>query len=150
MSSSRFSLRWLLVFVGMTTVLARADDDLGERGTAANQLAERPRVVNRVAVAEVRRLKVGVGEDRPVAAVLRPESLLRWSNPTVGSIYGEVFLWTIGDRPIPIASIYHRFDRPSGWDLELVSTSELPLRATDGPETLWETGPGIDYRPLDD
>jgi hypothetical protein len=44
------------------------------------------------------------GGDRPLA--LKPEPILKWSNPVVGSIYGHVFIWTENGRPEAIASIY--------------------------------------------
>src|SRR5262245_34893660 len=62
--------------------------------------------VARLAPAEARRLEVLVGDDGAAHASLVQKPLLRWSNPTAGSVYGEVFLWTIDRRPAAIASIY--------------------------------------------
>ena len=36
---------------------------------------------------------------------LKTEPVLRWSNPSVGSIHGVVFVWTNRGRPAAIASI---------------------------------------------
>jgi len=49
------------------------------------------------------------GSDRPLT--LRPEPVLLWSNPVMGTIYGDVFVWTADGRPEVVASIY-RFYRP--------------------------------------
>jgi len=50
------------------------------------------------------------GSDRPLT--LRPEPILTWSNPVMGTIYGDVFVWTADGRPEAVASIY-RFYSPS-------------------------------------
>ena len=49
------------------------------------------------------------GSDRPLT--LRPEPVLTWSNPVMGTIYGDVFVWTADGRPEAVASIY-RFYSP--------------------------------------
>ena len=50
------------------------------------------------------------GSDRPLT--LQPDPVLNWSNPVMGPIYGEVFVWTEDGRPEAVASIY-RFYSPS-------------------------------------
>ena len=50
------------------------------------------------------------GSDRPLT--LRPEPVLSWSNPVMGQIYGEVFVWTADGRTEAVASIY-RFYAPA-------------------------------------
>jgi hypothetical protein len=50
------------------------------------------------------------GNDRPLT--LHPEPVLMWSNPIMGKIYGDVFVWTADGRPEAVASIY-RFYSPS-------------------------------------
>jgi hypothetical protein len=50
------------------------------------------------------------GSDRPLT--LHPEPVLMWSNPIMGEIYGDVFVWTADGRPEAVASIY-RFYSPS-------------------------------------
>ena len=44
------------------------------------------------------------GRSRPLT--LQPEPVLKWSNPVVGTIYGDVFVWTDEGRPEVVASIY--------------------------------------------
>src|ERR1700722_11040505 len=50
------------------------------------------------------------GNERPLT--LHPEPVLMWSNPIMGKIYGDVFVWTADGRPEAVASIY-RFYSPS-------------------------------------
>jgi hypothetical protein len=133
----------------LTAVVAAQDGKSGDQLAAEKQQAQWRDEVSHVATAKVRRLNVTVGADPAVAALLRTESLLRWSNPTVGTIFGEVFMWTVEGRPVAIGSIYHRYDRPWGWNLELVSTSVSPLRATEDQATLWHAeSAGVALRPF--
>jgi hypothetical protein len=53
-------------------------------------------------------IRLGAG-DRLLT--LRPEPVLSWSNPIMGTIYGDVFVWTAHGRPEAVASIY-RFYSP--------------------------------------
>lgn len=102
--------------------VATIEEDSGD-SAPANQQAEHRAEVSRVASAKVSRMKTAVGNEQPVAADLRPKSLLRWSNPTVAEVYGEVFAWTVGGRPVALGSVYHAYDRPWGWTLELDGTT---------------------------
>src|SRR5688572_12875369 len=71
--------------------------------------------VARLAPAKARQLELIVGVGEPVNAIkaaLHDQPLLRWSNPTVGSVHGEVFVWTVDGRPAALASVfrwYHPF-----------------------------------------
>src|SRR5687767_10358790 len=40
------------------------------------------------------------------AAKLIKEPVLRWSNPAVGEIHGNVFLWTVDTRPVAVGSLF--------------------------------------------
>ncbi|HWB08695.1 MAG TPA: hypothetical protein VG826_05710 [Pirellulales bacterium] len=130
---------------------AYVEADSSDRDPGANQDTQRRAEVSRVAEAEVRLLTVTVGRDRAVTAVVRPESLLRWSNPTVAAAYGEVFVWTVAGRPVALGCVYHAYDRPWGWILELVSTSERPVGASAERKTLWNTeSAGVTFKLLED
>lgn len=135
----------------LLAIAAVAAEEASSDSAPANQQAEHRAEVSRVAEAKVRSLKVTVGDDQPITADLRPESLLRWSNPTVADFYGEVFAWTVGGRPVALGSVYHAYDRPWGWTLELASMSNLGVRASDGQQTLWDAEPGgVEMRPFPD
>jgi hypothetical protein len=141
-------IRAVLLLATVVTSQAAASDD---QTAGEQQQAEWREEVSRVAGAKVPRLQITVGSQDAVAARLAPEPLLRWSNPTVGTVFGEVFVWTVNGRPTAIGSVYHRFDRPWGWNLELVSTSESPLRAIEKGAALWEAeSAGVEFRPVPD
>src|SRR4029450_3360988 len=48
-----------------------------------------------------------VGAAAPARLVKEP--VLRWSNPAVGEIHGNVFLWTVNTRPIAVGSLFKWF-----------------------------------------
>ena len=93
----------------------------------------------RLALSQARRLTVLSGESRAVQAKLNAAPLLRWSNPTAGSVHGEVFLWAIDSRPVAIASIYRWYHPFKDSTVELVSITEHGIEASDGRKTLWDT-----------
>src|SRR5262245_41700769 len=95
--------------------------------------------VARLAPAEAKRLEFLVGRDAPAKATLVAKPLLRWSNPTAGSVHGEVFLWTVERRPVAIASIYRWYHPFKDSTVECVSVSEVPLEAKEQAESKWNT-----------
>lgn len=115
---------------------------------SAQETARRDEVA-KLAPAKARRIEMLVGETEQ-KATLRAEPLLRWSNPTAGSVHGEVFLWTHQQRPVAIASIYRWYHPFKDCTFEVVSTSSLPVVAREADKTLWEaTGPSIVWKTLD-
>jgi hypothetical protein len=85
--TSRSTLRTLLVTM---SVFGMAGPLRGQNPKDEKARAEEFHVVaKREAAAYTIRL---LGGDRPLA--LKPEPILKWSNPVVGSIYGDVFIWT--------------------------------------------------------
>jgi hypothetical protein len=87
------------------------------------------------------------GARSPLA--LREESLLRWSNPSVGEIHGNVFLWTAGERPAAIGSLYKWFTPHTHMSHEFHSLSESPLAAKYEDKEVWRTkAGGVSFAPL--
>jgi hypothetical protein len=83
-------------------------------------------------------------------ATLRHGSLLRWSNPSAGSVYGEVFLWTVEERPVAVASIYRWYHPYHDATVEFTSVSQQPMSAKDGNDVVWQSqSPGVMFSPLD-
>jgi hypothetical protein len=126
---------------------------LGADPLAADASAEKSRQeeVSRIAAAQAKAMKLLSGESRTAQTRLHDEPLLRWSNPTAGSVYGEVFLWTLSDRPVAIASIYRWYHPFKDSTAELVSVSEHGIEASEGRTTRWDTkSPGIRFSGLPD
>ena len=106
--------------------------------------------VTRLAPGEARRLTVLVGDDKPAVAALHDQPLLRWSNPTAGSVYGEVFLWTVDGRPAVIASIYRWYHPYKDSTVELVSVSEAGAQCKEDETSQWRTKtPGLQFADLE-
>ena len=69
----------------------------------------------------VGRCEFTAGEAGNPKLALHPEPILRWSNPTIGKMIGEVFVWTDNGRPTVIGSWYHWFSPDWGRTLEVTS-----------------------------
>jgi hypothetical protein len=129
------------------TVLLLAAEPAAVAG--AQEDKTRQEAVAILAPTQAKQLALAVGDDRPIAGELRTEPLLRWSNPTAGSVYGEVFLWTVNKRPAAIASIYRWYHPYKDSTVELVSVAERGMAATEGDVTHWKTKtPGLHFADL--
>lgn len=77
-----------------------------------------------------------------------PASLLRWSNPSIGRVYGDTFVWTQAGRPRAIVSIYKWCHPYQDLTLEFCSLSDRPIAARRESLTFdWRTEEaGISWR----
>lgn len=81
----------------------------------------------------------------------RPESLLQWTNPVLGSICGEVFVWTEKGRPLVLGSFYRWFEPFRHRANEFTSLASTPLEVEREGVHVWTTpGPGVTFRPIPD
>jgi hypothetical protein len=79
-------------------------------------------------------------------ARLHSEPILRWSNPQAGEIYGNVFLWTIDDRPAAVGSLFKWFTPHTHMSHEFHSLAEAPLAGTFEGRAVWRTSqPGLAF-----
>lgn len=78
---------------------------------------------------------------------LLPPSVLRWSNPIRGEVHGSVYLWTHNGCPEVAASIYQFFERKQ-LNIELVSLSQVPLKAERNGKVRWTPEAGVKFEPL--
>jgi hypothetical protein len=82
---------------------------------------------------------------------LLTEPVLRWSNPAVGEIHGNVFLWTVNNRPAVVGSLYKWFTPHTHTSHEFHSLAETPLLGRYEGADVWRTRePGLRFLPLDD
>jgi hypothetical protein len=83
--------------------------------------------------------------------VQNPEPILRWSNPTVGSIYGDVYLWTDHGRPVVVAGAYRSFSHDWGDTMEVCSLADRPVIGQRKKEQFWKPKkPGIEFQSITD
>lgn len=88
------------------------------------------------------------GEDE-VPLKFRPESLLQWSNPAAGTIYGNVFIWTHEDRPQAIVSIYKWYAPFTHGSVEFHSLSTGPIIARKDGNVVWQPEKGgVEWKKL--
>jgi hypothetical protein len=87
------------------------------------------------------------GSDRPLT--LQPEPVLKWSNPVVGTIYGDVFIWTDQGRPEAVASIYKFYSPLTHRANEFHSLALGKLTAERDGTTVWRPSrPGLELKPI--
>jgi hypothetical protein len=89
------------------------------------------------------------GSDQPLT--LQPEPVLKWSNPVVGTIFGDVFIWTDHGRPEAVASIYRVYSAPIHRANEFHSLAFRPLVGKRDGATVWTPiKPGLELKPIPD
>ena len=82
---------------------------------------------------------------------LRPEPALRWSNPVVGSIQGNVFVWTSKGRPEVVGSFYKWYAPFTHRTNEFVSLASGPLvAARDGVRVWTPSRSAVEVKPIPD
>ncbi|MCO8122312.1 hypothetical protein NHH03_11225 [Stieleria sp. TO1_6] len=114
---------------------------------SAAQEAEKEQTAQAIRLAKIEAglLKIQL-DSKPLTLVEEP--VLRWSNPISGQIFGDVYVWTLDGRPEAIASIYKWFSPHTHLGTELQSLSESGLQMTREGVTAWDTGPGMEMKPL--
>lgn len=143
--------RWLLVALVAVGSLALA----GAAGRAQDP-AEKPanpeniETALRLAQAAATEYEIRpTGDDKPLELLREP--VLRWSNPVVGEIHGNVYLWVRDGRPMAIASLHKWFSPKTHFEHEFQSLAEGPLTAKFHGAAAWETdGPGLKFADLPD
>jgi len=82
---------------------------------------------------------------------LRKDPVLKWFNPTVGEIHGNVFLWTVKERPVAVGSLFKWFSPHTHMSHEFHSLAEVPLAAKYDQREVWRTSKaGVAFAPLPD
>lgn len=85
------------------------------------------------------------GDDRPLELLREP--VLHWSNPVVGEVHGNVYLWVRDGRPQVVASLHKWFTPKTDMDHEFLSLAEGPLRSESRTAANWATSAGLMSRP---
>jgi hypothetical protein len=110
---------------------------------------ERIEAALKLTVEAAGKYELKVGNTEPAKAKLIAEPVLRWSNPNVGEIYGNVFLWTAGERPVAIGSLFKWFSPHTHTSHEFMSLTEQHLAAAYDGKEVWATKlPGLTFVPL--
>jgi hypothetical protein len=87
------------------------------------------------------------GGDRPLR--FRPESVLSYTNPVVGGVYGDVFIWTAEGRPEAVAAIYRFYLQDPHRGDAFQSLSLGKLTAEREGAVVWSPArPGLELKPI--
>jgi hypothetical protein len=87
------------------------------------------------------------GSDRPLR--FHPEPVLTYSNPVIGRVYGDVFVWTAEGRPEAVAEIYRFFSHVPHRGDAFHSLSLGKLTAEWKGAVVWTPArPGVDLKPI--
>jgi hypothetical protein len=114
------------------------------------QINPRQAELSKLALRAVREQTFSSGADG-AAFVPHSSPVLRWTNPTVGEIYGEVFVWTHRGRPVLAASIFRAIQPDWGANLELCSLAPGPVAGRLGEHEFWRpTSSAVSWQPLPD
>lgn len=96
----------------------------------------------------VRELRLVPDDDPEAAWRFHPKPLLRWSNPVGGARDGIVVLWTDGDRPVVVATVFQ--SKGGDWVQESSSFASRSFVMREGNQVLWEARKQEDeFRPLE-
>ena len=139
----RPTLRFALVatlWIGPTVPARPAEEPVDDKARAAEA-----RSLAREA-AQMYSFSRGDGRERPD---LHPEPVLRWTNPILGAVYGDVYLWTSQGRPEVVASFvtwYHPFKHRTH---EFHSLSPGPIVGERSGTPVWTSPrPGVELIPI--
>lgn len=92
-----------------------------------------------------------VSGDPPYEPEFRDESLLRWSNPGAGEIYGSVFVWTHQGRPEVVASLYQWYSPYTHGAHEFHSLATTSISGVRDGTPVWKSNqPGVQFRRVPD
>ncbi|MBC7816769.1 MAG: hypothetical protein IAG10_07770 [Planctomycetaceae bacterium] len=95
------------------------------------------------------RCEFTAGESEKTKLVLYPEPVLRFSNPTAGTVLGDIFVWTENGRPAVWGNWYRWFAPGKGRVFEVTSLSERPVAGRVNDIEFWNTSkPGLALKPL--
>jgi hypothetical protein len=105
----------------------------------------------RLIKAEQPNWKLWKGPDRKHELALESKSVLRWTNPGTGRVYGDLYFWTAAGRPEVVMSLFKAWDPPDGFHAEMHSLALEMVEAERSGKTVWAPSkPGVTLRNVPD
>jgi len=114
-----------------TSVAAEADE-------AKSRSKEELEATARLITAELPQWKLWKGANHARELKLEPKSVLRWTNPGIGRLYGDVYVWTADGRPEVVMSLYKAWEPEWGFAAEMHSLSVEAISAERDGELVWQ------------
>jgi hypothetical protein len=65
------------------------------------------------------------------------ESVLKWTNPAAGRVYGNTYIWLQGGRPAAVGCLYRYFHPYQSFDGELTALTGTKLVAKRDDKVMW-------------
>jgi len=115
---------YLLAFASMASIAI--GDDRGQEEAAEAE---------RICAAELPRWHL---TSDGMALDSQKESVLRWTNPSAGRVYGNTYLWLKQGRPAAIGCLYRYFHPYQSFDAELTALTGTKLVAKRDDKLMWE------------
>jgi len=120
---------------------SRADDGPGDEAARAT----------RMTADEAKLWSIRVDDDASHSSVAGKDPNLRYTNPGVGRVYGNVYLFVADGRPAAVMSIFKWFTPWTGFEAEIQSLSTSPLKGYRAGQLVWEPArPGIEWHDVPD
>ena len=92
----------------------------------------------------------GAGE-QAVPLERSQSSILHWTNPTLGTIYGDVFVWTKDGRAEAIGTVFKAYSPFTSMSIEFQSFSREPLEGRYNGGKIWAPEVGdIEFAAVED
>lgn len=132
------SRRWLLLAVLPVGVLSTAAVAWPQKPAETPATPENIEAAYKISLAAAAEYDFRVGDNpKPLELVREPK--LKWSNPAMSDVQGNVFVWTRDGRPLVVGSFTKWFSPRSVMQHEFHSLTEEPLSARFHGDAVWTT-----------
>lgn len=143
---------WLPVTLVLFSSLAVSALGLAQKPADPPANKEDIEAAYRLSLAAAAEYEFRVGKndnEKPLELIREPK--LKWSNPGVSDVQGNVFLWTREGRPLVVGSLTKWFSPRSVMQHEFHSLAEEPLRARFHGDLVWTTSEvGVQFAAVPD
>jgi hypothetical protein len=129
-------VRYLLPFICVALALLAA---------AADRAAEEAAEAERVCAAELPRWRLAADS---TALPTPKESVLRWTNPAAGRLYGNTYVWLHKGRPAAAGCLFRNFHPFNTLNAELTALTGAKLVATRDGKPLWQPSGEWKWQPV--
>ncbi|WP_088252346.1 hypothetical protein [Fimbriiglobus ruber] len=139
---------YVAMFLAGTQIGASGTGSPGRTPKEAPADREQIEAAFKLAQAAAAEYEIRVGEGDK-ALDLQREPVLRWSNPSVGVVHGNVFLWTRDGQPLIVGSLFKWFTPFTHMSHEFQSLTDESIDCNFHGKPVWKTSePGLQFSDL--
>jgi hypothetical protein len=110
----------------------------GAPDDSESRSAEEREATSKLIEADLPQWKLWSDGDREHELSLEAKPVLRWTNPGVGRVYGDVYIWTRSGRPEAVMSFYKAWQPKYDFTAEMHSLSLTGISAERDGALLWQ------------